>query len=94
MKEAVDVLSPTAKIAMLHFSEVYPFPSTERFDYLALLNRAGKSICIENNALGKFASLMRAETGFVFDDRINRFDGRPFTVENLVAEINATAEKH
>jgi 2-oxoglutarate/2-oxoacid ferredoxin oxidoreductase subunit alpha len=94
MKEAVDVLSLTAKIAMLHFSEIYPFPLADRFDYLALLNRAGKTICIENNALGKFASLMRAETGFVFHDRINRFDGRPFTLETLVEEIKATVERH
>ena len=93
MKEAVDVLSPSVKIAMLHFSEVYPFPSTNRFDYIALLDHAAETICIENNALGGFASLMRAETGYVFHDRINRFDGRPFTVESLVGEINAVMEK-
>ncbi len=87
MKEAVDDLAETTAVAMLHFSEIYPFPGTGRFDYLGLLNRAGKTICIENNALGKFASLMRAETGFVFHDRINRFDGRPFTLETLVGEI-------
>jgi len=93
MREAVDLLSSSIKIAMLHFSEVYPFAPRDKFDYLALLERARKTICIENNALGKFASLMRAETGYVFHDRINRFDGRPFTVEGLVAEIKAAMDK-
>jgi 2-oxoglutarate/2-oxoacid ferredoxin oxidoreductase subunit alpha len=88
MKEAVDVLAASHKIAMLHFSEVYPFPLTEKFDYLALLKKAKQAICVENNALGQFASLMRTGTGFVFHDRVNRFDGRPFTVEGLVKELS------
>lgn len=75
-------------IAMLHFSEIFPFPGTDRFDYLALLNNAKKTICIEQNATGQFARLMRAETGFEFSDRINRYDGRPFTVEGLVGELH------
>jgi 2-oxoglutarate/2-oxoacid ferredoxin oxidoreductase subunit alpha len=93
LKEAVDLLSSAEKIAMLHFSEIYPFPLTAKFDYLAFLERAGETICIENNALGKFASLVRSETGFVFHDRINRFDGRPFTLETLTEEIRSTLEK-
>ena len=88
MKEAVDLLAQKERIAMLHFSEIYPFPLVDGFDYLAFLGKARRTICVENNALGKFASLMRMETGFVFHDHINRFDGRPFTVEALVAEIN------
>ena len=38
MKEAVDVLSGSKNIAMLHFSEIYPFPLPEKFDYLKILN--------------------------------------------------------
>jgi 2-oxoglutarate ferredoxin oxidoreductase subunit alpha len=128
MKEVVDILSKNNDIAMLHFSEMYPFPLTEnpphphplpqgerdytplhpsqegtithpslegrgwgrvRFDYLALLNNAKMSICIENNATGQFARLMRAETGYEFRYRINKYDGRPFTVEGLLGEVSA-----
>ncbi len=106
MKEAVDVLSKSKNIAMLHFSEIYPFPLTEKnpsptplpqgeeargrvkFDYLTLLNKAKLTICIENNASGQFARLMRAETGFEFKYRINKFDGRPFTLEGLSRELD------
>jgi 2-oxoglutarate ferredoxin oxidoreductase subunit alpha len=88
MKEVLERLAPR-NAAMLHFSEIYPFPSSEKFDYLALLRSAKRTICIEHNAMGKFASLMRSETGYVFDAHILRYDGRPFTVESLSGEIDA-----
>lgn len=106
MREVVDALSRSKNMAMLHFSEIYPFPLTEKnpsptsfpqgegakgrveFDYLTLLNKAKLTICIENNASGQFARLMRAETGFEFKYRINKFDGRPFTLEGLSRELD------
>lgn len=87
LKEAVDVLSSDCKIAMLHFSEIYPFPSTGKFNYLKKLKDAQITICIENNATGQFARLMKTETGFSFNSLINRFDGRPFLLEDLVRRI-------
>ena len=97
MKEAVDSLSPPhtplgkggtrGGIAMLHFSEIYPFPATDKFDYLNILNNAKLTICIENNATGQFARLIRAETGYEFKARINKYDGRPFLLEELIDKI-------
>jgi len=89
IKEAVDTLSKDRSIAMLHFSELYPFPSRERFDYQDILNRSRLSICIENNATGQFARLVRAELGYQFGANINKYDGRPFIVEPLLEEIDA-----
>lgn len=86
IKEVVDMLSKD-HIAMLHFSEIHPFPSTDKFDYLGVLRNAKSTICIENNATGQFARLMRAETGFEFKHKINKFDGRPFTTDNLLREL-------
>lgn len=88
-KEAVEVLAASKKIAMLHFSEIWPFPPTDKFDYLALLKKASVTICMENNATGQFSRLMKAETGFEFHKNINRYDGRPFLLEELTGEINA-----
>ena len=88
MKEAVDIISGNRKIAMLHFSEIYPFPATAKFHYMDVLRNARISICLENNATGQFARLMKAETGYTFDRMINRFDGRPFTIDELTGEIN------
>ncbi len=89
MKEAVDLLSGKMAVAMLHFSELWPFPGTETFDYMTLLRNAGKTICIEQNATGQFARLMKAETGFEVSAGIYKFDGRPFTLEELLGEIHA-----
>lgn len=89
MKEVVDMLSKDRKISMLHFSEVYPLPEKDRLDYLALLKSAGLAICVENNATGQFAKLLQAETGFEFTQKINRYDGRPFTAESLQEEVHA-----
>jgi 2-oxoglutarate ferredoxin oxidoreductase subunit alpha len=89
MKEAVDILARDKNIALLHFSEIYPFPSTDSFDYLNVLERADVAICVEQNATGQFARLMRAETGFSLDHQVLRYDGRPFMVETLLGELDA-----
>ena len=88
LREAVDMLIKEGKkAAMLHFSEIYPFPSTKKLDYMSLLNNAKTTICVENNATGQFAKLMRGETGYAFKHRINKYDGRPFLLEQLTKEI-------
>jgi len=47
------------------------------------------TIIVEQNASSQFARLMKAETGFEFTGKINRYDGRPFLVEELLGEISA-----
>jgi 2-oxoglutarate ferredoxin oxidoreductase subunit alpha len=89
MKEAVAELGGSLAVALLHFSEICPFPPPEKFDYPRLLKRARRVICVENNATGQFARLLKAEIGFDCPNRINKFDGRPYTVEGLLGEINA-----
>lgn len=88
MKEVVRGLS-NKSISMLHFSELYPFPMVQRFDFVQMLEKAKRAICIENNATGQFARLIRAETGYAFPKLINKYDGRPFLIEELMGEINA-----
>lgn len=93
MKEVTDILSKDKNIAMLHFSEIYPFPAGKS-DYLKVLENAKLSVCIENNATGQFASLMRTETGYEFKARINKYDGRPFTVEGLLDSLSHVAHAY
>ncbi len=89
LKETVDVLVKNKKAAMLHFSEIYPLPSPDALaQYLTFLNNAKFAVCIENNATGQFAHLVRAETGYEFMYRINRYDGRPFTLDSLLGELD------
>ncbi len=90
IKEVVDILlKDNISMGMLHFTEIFPFPLLEKSDFLKPLKHARHSICVENNATGQFARLLRAETGFEFKHKINKYDGRPFTVEGLREEIYA-----
>jgi 2-oxoglutarate ferredoxin oxidoreductase subunit alpha len=88
LKEAVDRLSGRGKTALLHFSELYPFPRTDRFDYLGLLKSAKRTICVEQNATSQFARLLKAETGYSFGATVNRYDGRPYLLETILGELD------
>jgi 2-oxoglutarate ferredoxin oxidoreductase subunit alpha len=87
LKETVDRLKGTQAIAMLHFSEVCPFPGLDRFDYRKVLENARYTLCVELNATGQFARLLRTETGFSCSGGVNRYDGRPFTTDAVLAEV-------
>jgi len=89
IKEVVDTSFKDKKVAMVHFSQIYPLSERDRFDYIELFENADLTICIENNASGQFAKLIRAETGFEFSHQISKYDGRPFTIENLKEELHA-----
>ena len=89
IKEAVDTHSREQKVAMMHFSQIYPLPEQVKFDYIEILKNAELTVCIENNSSGQFAKLIRAETGFEFSHQISKYDGRPFTIENLKEELHA-----
>lgn len=93
MREAVDLLSEKVDIALLHFSELWPFPSPETFNFTEIVSRADLAICVENNATGQFARLIRSETGFLFQASIRKFDGRPFLLEPFLGEVNELLRK-
>jgi 2-oxoglutarate/2-oxoacid ferredoxin oxidoreductase subunit alpha len=88
LRETVDRLSEHRSIAFLHFSEIFPFPTTDQNDYMDTLHKAKTTICVENNATSQFARLMRTETGHVFSWTVNRYDGRPWLLETLLGEID------
>jgi 2-oxoglutarate ferredoxin oxidoreductase subunit alpha len=94
VREAVDELVRYRSVALLHFSELFPFPATDRFDYLDLLGGAKLTVCVEQNATGQFARLMRAEKGFRFTEHIRKYDGRPFLVEELARDLKGIIKKH
>jgi 2-oxoglutarate ferredoxin oxidoreductase subunit alpha len=66
------------KVATLHFSQVWPLVPEQFMEYL---ERARKVVCIEGNAFGQLARLIRRETGFEVNNRVLRYDGLPLTPE-------------
>ena len=82
VKEAVERLNRD-DTSLLHYSQVYPLhPRTG--DYLG---KAKKVVAIENNATGQFAKLIKLYAGVEIKDRILKYSGMNFAVEEVVGAL-------
>jgi 2-oxoglutarate/2-oxoacid ferredoxin oxidoreductase subunit alpha len=89
LREVVDALLASGmKTAMLHFSDIWPLPQKRLKNLLPFVSR---SFCVENNATGQLASLIRRETGLSIDRLILKYDGRPFLPHEIIAEVEKDA---
>ena len=69
--------------SMLHYKQVYPLhPDTA--DYL---NKADKTIIIESNATSQFGKLVKLGAGVDIDEKILKYSGMSFTVEEVVESL-------
>lgn len=85
LREAVDrLIAAGLKAALLHFSDLWPLPSCRLTD---LLTRAKHSFCVENNAGGQLAALIRRQTGLKAERQILKYDGRPFMPGEVMQEV-------
>ncbi len=66
-------------IAFLHFKQVYPLHSNT----ITYLKKAKKTVIVENNGTAQFGQLIRLQTGFDMDRKILKYNGLPFSVEEL-----------
>lgn len=87
IKEALDKFK-NDKISFLYFKQVYPLhPSTEK-----TLKKAKKTIIFENNAQGQFADLIKLKTGFEIDKKVLKYNGMPFSVEDIEKNLKEFTE--
>jgi 2-oxoglutarate ferredoxin oxidoreductase subunit alpha len=85
IREAVDRSNEKGnKVNFLHFTDIWPFPEDE---VRPLLESAKHLVAVESNATGQFARLLRASTGIQVNDKILKFDGRPFSPEYILARL-------
>ena len=83
--ESVQILQESGtKSAALCFSQVWPL-APEMF--MRHIQSAKKVFCVEGNAFGQFARLIRRETGFEITNRILRYDGLPITPDYILKEL-------
>jgi len=68
----------------IHYPQVWPFPSEATLD---ALKGAGRVLTLEGNATGQLARLMRRETGLKPDGSVLRYDGRPFTLDEVCGAL-------
>jgi len=84
IKEAVDILNrKDIRASMLHFNEIWPFPRRA----MEVIRSATRTYTVENNFMGQLKRLIRMETGIDLDGSVTKYDGRPFTPEEIVRRI-------
>jgi len=71
-------------VAFLHFKQVYPLPN-ETIDYI---QKAKKTIMVENNATSQFAKLIKLHTGIDIKNKILKYSGLSFYIEELTERLN------
>jgi len=81
---ASQIRSKIRKVATLHFSQVWPMIPDHFMNHL---KQARRVICVESNATGQLAQLIRRETGFLIKKRISRYDGLPITPEYILRQF-------
>jgi 2-oxoglutarate ferredoxin oxidoreductase subunit alpha len=76
-------------VAFLHFSQVYPLHDSIK-NYL---KKAKKTIIFENNAKSQFANLIKLQTGYEIDKSVLKYDGMPFSVEEVTESLKSFQEE-
>lgn len=83
--EAREILAREGvSVTAVHLRQLWPFPADA---VEGILSRYGTALTVENNRTGQLARLIRAETGREVAGTVSRFDGLPFTPEELAGEI-------
>lgn len=68
-------------IGFLNLTWVWPFPIDQ---VKKVVEGSQRVVVIEGNQYGQLANLMGQELGQRFEDRFNKYDGRPFYAEEIV----------
>ena len=91
--EDVCVAMKGEKVGCIHFPQVWPFPSGA---LASLLSQApgARLLTVENNAGGQLARLIQRETRIVIDGSILKYDGRPFSYEDLFNRVEESRRIH
>jgi len=84
-REAVNLLNSNGDSAnLLHFSDLWPFPEDEA---ARMLKACRHTVAVEQNYTSQLARLIRMSSGLSVEQTINKYDGRPFSPEDIVAEL-------
>ena len=70
-------------IALLHFNQLFPL-SDKLPEYL---KKAEKIILVEGNATGQFGKLIKLYTGIEIEEKILKYNGMAFSVEEVIEKI-------
>jgi len=75
-------------VAFLHVKQLWPLHP----DVAGHMRRAEKTILVENNATAQFGRILRMHAGIDVDATILKYNGMPFSVEDIAGGIEREAE--
>lgn len=85
-KNAVlDAQTAGQNIAYLSYEYIYPL-KTETV--LKLVNQGKRLVLIENNQTGQLGQLIKEECGYEFTEKLLKYDGRPFFIDDILDYLN------
>ena len=89
--EALKLLSSDgAKARMMHIRYASPFPAKA---VLAALSSAKNAVIFEGNSEAQMRTLILQKTGYYIEKTYLRYDGRPFTPEEIAKHIKKLLQK-
>jgi 2-oxoglutarate ferredoxin oxidoreductase subunit alpha len=80
----LEAMKVSEKINFLHLTWMNPFPSEE---VSKILKNSKKTLLVEANYSGQLGNLIRQKTGIEISDKLLKYDGRPFFIEELQSEF-------
>ncbi|MFA5039611.1 MAG: 2-oxoacid:acceptor oxidoreductase subunit alpha [Candidatus Omnitrophota bacterium] len=90
VQEAVDRLNKdNPRVAMAHFEDVWPLNPS----YFDFLKKAKLAAVVENNFTGQFAGLITKMTGHLALERILKYNGMPFTADEIISAFEELRKK-
>lgn len=85
MVEAAKLLNDSGQSAnVLHFTDVWPLPWDRVGD---ILKRCRRLVAVEQNYTGQLANILQTYTDVRIPLRINKYDGRPISPDEIVARL-------
>lgn len=86
MRDAIKIYEEKGvKVNYLHFSFVWPLKEKAVQDFFAKNKNVN---LIEGNYLGQFGNIVESEAGVKFKNRLLKFDGRAFFIEDIIKFID------
>lgn len=93
LRETVGLLGEQGQKAnLLHFSYIWPFPVERALEELRKIK--GRSVAVEQNYTSQFTRLLRMTTGYEVEQTLNKYDGRPFSPQDIIRGLEQEVLVH
>ena len=77
----LDIINIEHDIGYLHYEYIYP---TKTKTLEGLIANEKRLVLIENNQTGQLGSLIKEEIGYEFNEKVLKYDARPFFIEDIL----------